>query len=164
MIAGHFTVTFAVRGALKDKLPVLRPLYPLLLGAVLPDMVDKPVWQLLGGPPRGIAHSVAALALGFYILFRLIPRHRTMLATAAVGAAFHLIEDWPYPYIFAWPLLGGWEFFPLKDIGDTISVFYKGETHPYLLAVEVASWPLCIYYWMKSRLPSIAVPDELPQP
>lgn len=164
MYAGHLTVTYAARGALKAKLPVLRPLYPLLLGAVLPDIVDKPFWQLLGAPPRGLAHSAAVLALGFYILFRLMPRHRATLAAVAVGAAFHLIEDWPYPHIYAWPLLGGWEYFPLQGIGENTLSYYRAERHPYLLAVEVASWPFCLYYWMKARVPSFAAPAEAPLP
>lgn len=164
MYAGHLTVTYAARGALKDKLPVLRPLYPLLLGAMLPDIVDKSFWQLLDVPPRGVAHSVLVLALGFYILFRLMPRHRVMLAAVAVGAAFHLLEDWPFPNVFLWPLLGGWEYFPLQGIGDNMLSFYRGESHPYMLAVEVASWPFCLFFWMKDRIPSIAASAGSPLP
>lgn len=162
MYAGHLTVTYAARGALKGKLPVLRPLYPLLLGAALPDLMDKPFWQLMETPPRGIAHSAVVLALGFYILIRLAPRHRAILATVAAGAAFHLLEDWPFPQIVAWPLLGGWEYFPLHGIGESMASFYRGEPHPYMLSVEVASWPLCLYYWMKGRMPSVATSAEAP--
>ncbi len=164
MFAGHLTVTYAARGALKEKLPILRPLFPLLLGALLPDIVDKPIHWWLGLPGRGIAHAAIPLALGFYILFRLAPHHRAILAAAAAGVIFHLAEDWPHPYVIAWPLLGTWEYFPLQGLEDQLLSFYRGETHPYLLAVEVASWPLCIHYWIKDRLLCSAVPDEIPQP
>lgn len=164
MYAGHLTVTYAVRGAAMGKAPALRPLYPLLLGAMLPDLVDKPLCLLAGWPPRGIAHSAVVLAIGFYLLFRLMPRHRILLAAVAAGAAFHLIEDWPYPHIFAWPLLGGWEYFPLQDIGENMLSFYRGEPHPYMLAVEAASWPFCLYYWIKERAPFNATPAGAPLP
>lgn len=159
MYAGHLTVTYAARGALKDKLPVLRPLYPLLLGALLPDLIDKPFWQLLDGPPRGLAHSVIVLAFGFYVLYRLLPRHRAILTTVAVGAAFHLVEDWPFLQVLTWPLLGEWEYLRLPGVGENMLAFYRGIPHPYMLAVEIASWPFCVYYWMRSRALS-AVPAE----
>ncbi len=164
MYAGHLTVTYAARGALKKQLPVLRPLYPLLLGALLPDVVDKPLAILFDYPGRCLAHSAVILALGFFILFRLMPRHRETLATVAVGAAFHLAEDWAQLNVLAWPLLGTWEYFPLQGIGENMLSFYRGEPHPYMFAVEVASWPLCLYYWLKARVPSIAAPAEAQLP
>ncbi len=152
MYAGHLTVTYAVRGMAGGRAPVLKPLAPLLVGAFLPDLIDKPLCYFFGLPPRGVGHSALVLAFMFLCLFRLSPRRRPFLFALAAGAAFHLAEDWPFAQTLLWPLLGGWDYYPLFSLDEGLLTYYTGQRHPYMLVFEAASWPLCTYYWLRARL------------
>ena len=80
-----------------------------LLGALFPDLVDKPLWWagvLVTG--HTVAHSVVVLSVGVVFLVAL-PRLRA-LVPVALGQATHIAGDLlvAYPEFlrnFAWPLL-----------------------------------------------------------
>jgi len=77
----------------------------VLLGAILPDLVDKPLGYLLGLESRLWAHTL--VFLGSVLLVSAVPSVR-VLASAAVGIATHLLLDrmWEQPWVFVWPALG----------------------------------------------------------
>jgi hypothetical protein len=59
MVLGHLTVTSAGRRVLQRRWPrVFIPLGPLLLGAYLPDLLDKPLNMAFGLPGRAFGHSL----------------------------------------------------------------------------------------------------------
>ncbi len=84
----------------------------ILLGSVLPDIIDKPIElffpQLGLGTGRGIAHTLAfavlLLAVGWFLYRRVRPGFLYM-ALASTG---HLVLDrmWQMPKILLWPLYG----------------------------------------------------------
>jgi inner membrane protein len=85
----------------------------LLIGSLLPDIIDKPIGLLLlpgvFGTGRLYCHSLlfpAALALSGIALYR--TRASTHLLVLSYGAAMHLALDsmWHTPAILFWPFAG----------------------------------------------------------
>jgi membrane-bound metal-dependent hydrolase YbcI (DUF457 family) len=84
----------------------------VVLGSLLPDIIDKPVWLLAIGDVslsgRGYAHTLlfnlALLAAGLV----LIRYRKSWLLPIAVSSVMHLIFDqmWRSPARLLWPLLG----------------------------------------------------------
>ncbi|MBM3941952.1 MAG: metal-dependent hydrolase [SAR202 cluster bacterium] len=87
------------------------------LGALLPDILDKPVafWlapDLVNANTRNLGHTLvfnAALLATAVLLLRL--RGSTGWLALALGSIAHLLLDlmWESPVIFLWPFLG-WQF------------------------------------------------------
>jgi inner membrane protein len=93
----------------------------LLVGSLLPDIIDKPIGQYIFRDTfnngRIFSHTLLFLiiisAVGYYLLKRY--RQSWMLALAA-GTFAHLILDemWQVPVTLFWPLLGF--SFPVEDL------------------------------------------------
>jgi inner membrane protein len=84
----------------------------LVLGSVLPDIIDKPVGMFLFGNGRVFTHSLLVTLLvlltGFFLYLNY---KRTAVLAVAYGMAGHLILDqiWLTPATFLWPMYG-WAF------------------------------------------------------
>lgn len=85
----------------------------LLVGSLLPDIIDKPVGQLFFRATfsngRIFSHTILFLALISIIGFYLYQRHRkTWLLVLSFGTFTHLIFDqmWLTPHTLLWPLYG----------------------------------------------------------
>ena len=86
----------------------------VMVGAMLPDIVDKPLglWiapDLVDGSLRSVAHSLlfGLLVLGIASLF-LLARHRPRPMILGVASSGHLLLDgmWSNPTVILWPFLG----------------------------------------------------------
>src|SRR4030042_2261354 len=85
----------------------------LLVGSLLPDIIDKPVGQYLFRDTfnnrRIFSHTLLFLiiisAIGFYLLKK---HHQKWMLALAAGAFAHLFLDemWQTPQTLFWPLLG----------------------------------------------------------
>jgi inner membrane protein len=114
----------------------------LLVGSLLPDIIDKPVGQFLFRETfnngRIFSHTLLFLilitAVGFYIYKR---RRKIWLLTLAFGTFMHLVLDemWCTPRTLFWPFLG--------------FTFEKGE---------VTNWVLNIFQQLVSN-PRIYIPE-----
>jgi hypothetical protein len=89
----------------------------VIVGAMLPDIVDKPLglWiapDLVDGSLRSVAHGLlfGLLILGVASLF-LVAQRRPRAMYLAVASSGHLILDrmWSNPTILLWPFQG-WDF------------------------------------------------------
>lgn len=142
------TVTYSLHQGLRNKHPAVKrmSLPVLLAGAFLPDILDKPFSYAFNSPGRGISHSVFLVALVFYMLFRLLPKHRDTLIALLTGVALHLAEDMPYLHILLWPILGGWQFSHHYGFMESMRLYYLEFSMPGLLLAEVASYPFFLYY------------------
>lgn len=87
------------------------------VGAILPDLIDKPLGVLLYGSisnGRIFAHSmvflIGVLAIGIFIIKL---NNDSRVVCLSFGISWHLIENmmWKQPVILFWPLYGD---FPLK--------------------------------------------------
>jgi hypothetical protein len=96
-----------------DRLAARVDLRVLVIGSLLPDIVDKPVGQLFFrgafGNGRILAHTLVfllALSVAGVLLYR--RRGRTWLLALAFGTATHLVFDqiWREPRTLWWPAYG----------------------------------------------------------
>jgi hypothetical protein len=87
------------------------------IGAILPDLLDKPIGALIFGIGRWIGHSIL-FQLTFYIIVKIVVQKykpsfykKYDIEILLTGAIIHLIGDLPglpLETIF-WPMLGGFE-------------------------------------------------------
>jgi inner membrane protein len=96
----------------------------VMVGSVLPDIIDKPVFLLFGGTAtlsgRDYAHTLLvnlSLLIGGLVLLRY---GRSWLLIISTASFMHLILDqmWNYATILLWPLLGP---LPGAEITDLFS-------------------------------------------
>jgi membrane-bound metal-dependent hydrolase YbcI (DUF457 family) len=123
-----------------------------LIGALLPDIIDKPIGHYLfnsvfHGNGRIFAHTllflVLLLGLGLYLK---LAHHQDWMLPLAGGTAIHLLLDgmWRDPHPLFWPLLGAG--FPPGSGGDWLRGLFEGLLHnpavylPELLGLIILLW------------------------
>ncbi len=153
MILGHLTATYALREPLKQQFPVFLPLLPLLFGALLPDIIDKPLAMLFGLPGRGLAHSLVIMAPLSLLLIRLFSSKRKIMMTVFAGALLHIAEDFASPVFIFWPLLGSWPEVEHLGLWMKIYSYYILLSQPLTVAVEFLSYPFCLYFLLRRKPP-----------
>ena len=99
------------------------------------------VWGLWGGL-GGLQHAVQALTVGLAVLVAFVPRRRTVVEVAALGAAvmigFQLgLTHWFYlyiPWFFPMLIVAAIASFP-SEIGEALKAIEgSGERHPVVAA------------------------------
>jgi len=118
-VFGHLGITLGLFKLLEHKLPVLKgriDYAAVLLGSMLPDLIDKPIGRVIfsGTIDNGriFAHTllffIVLCAVSFY-LWKRKDDIRPMFLSAA--SFCHLIQDnmWEVPATLFWPLMG-WQF------------------------------------------------------
>jgi len=119
LLFGHLGITLGIFFGLGIFVPRLRtiidPRY-LAIGALLPDLIDKPIGEVIFastfGNGRIIGHTLLFSLLLLFIGLYLYEKKREIRVFSLVsGSFFHLFEDQMlfYPSTFFWPLLG-WSF------------------------------------------------------
>ncbi len=148
-------VSYRNRGAVDFRL--------VLLGSILPDLIDKPLAAILHLDSRLWAHSL--VFLGGILVLSLLPALRG-LRWLAFGDAVHLLVDliWYQPRVALWPLLG--IAFPAgeQSFGGYLHILF---TDPYVQFGEVVggiililvvwachldSWPVLRQFLRDGRL------------
>jgi len=128
---GHIDVTLGVFFGLDTFIPQLKmiidPKY-LVIGALLPDLIDKPLGRVIFASTiangRIVGHtllfSIFIFLMGLYLYEK---RRDVRVFSLAIGSFFHLMEDqmWKTPKTLFWPLLG--LRFP-KDYTDNSGIWY----------------------------------------
>jgi membrane-bound metal-dependent hydrolase YbcI (DUF457 family) len=142
MVLGHLTVTAAGQRLAAKRARFVVPLAPLLLGAYLPDLVDKPLKLALGLPGRAFGHSLVVEAAVFGLAALALPRSRRILGPIALGVAIHLLEDWVEPVVLLAPLLGPLPPAAPWSLLDSFMHFYSGGGPQVWLEV------VAILYWL----------------
>ena len=136
----------------------------LVLGSMLPDIIDKPLGLIAFGSPnmgRTFAHTLLFLlliaALSFY--------SRDMrLNSLSWGVLAHLTLDsmWNSPVILLWPILGS---FPEAVHLDTLSyleAIFSGLRDPGILIPELLGLSYLIYFaYMRRSLISAGAKRSL---
>lgn len=116
LLFGHIGVTLGIFFGLELLIPQLRniidPKY-LAIGALLPDLIDKPVGMVIFASTfasgRIIGHTLLfSLSLFIVSLHIYKKRKDVRVLTLAFGSFFHLMEDqmWASPKTLFWPLFG----------------------------------------------------------
>ncbi len=130
----------------------------LLIGSLLPDIIDKPLGMLfLAGTfsnGRIFAHTLIFLAIlsaGGWLLYR--ARHRTWLLALAFGTLTHLVFDqmWLNPRTLLWPAYG-WSF-ARGDLSDWLPhIFGELYKDPAVYIWELAGLIVLVWFaWLVLR-------------
>ena len=129
----------------------------LVIGSMLPDIIDKPL-MLLGpdnviGSGRAIAHSLAFIIA--LLLAGLMARKsaRVVLLTLLTGSLGHLALDgmWQVPHTLLWPLLG-WDFQHI-DVGPLASHLLRAlTTKPLAYVPEAVGFAISLAFGLRLLL------------
>ena len=119
LLFGHLGVTLGIFFGLGIFIPRLKTLINpryLAIGAILPDLIDKPIGEVIFASTfangRIIGHtllfSLLLLLIGLYMYGK---KRDIRVLSLSSGSFFHLFEDQmgADPQTFFWPLLG-WSF------------------------------------------------------
>ncbi|MFC2004715.1 metal-dependent hydrolase [Chloroflexota bacterium] len=124
----------------------------LLIGSLLPDIIDKPLGHAIfrGTISNGriISHTLLFLILIMLVGLYLYKRHRrTSLLTLSFGIFTHLIFDqmWRAPRTLFWPIYGF--AFGRADLTDWIpNMFYALMTDPQVYVPELVGIAILIWF------------------
>jgi len=130
----------------------------LLIGSVLPDLVDKPIGDIFfydtfqNGQMIGHTLCFNLLLVGLGVLL-VVRCRRIWLLILAFGSVMHLILDrmWGTPQSFLWPAYG-WSFPRLDptDFFGWLPVMFHELTYPSVYVPEFVG--LAILVWFVARL------------
>jgi len=128
----------------------------ILLGAVLPDVVDPLLGLILFEGPAGrwAAHSLLAVIVVAVIVILLFKGERRLrLFGIAVGWLLHLVGDgmWSAPRTFLWPAFGS-DFATEPREPYTWDVFVHPLDHLGTWGGEVVGTAILIWFWVAFRL------------
>ena len=127
LLFGHLGITLGVYlglGIFISRLRVVVDPRYLAIGALLPDLIDKPIGRVIFASTlangRIIGHTLLfTLLLALTGVYLYEKRKYSRGLAVASGSFFHLLEDhmWTWPSTFFWPLLG--LSFPKDSTGYT---------------------------------------------
>lgn len=125
----------------------------VLLGSMLPDIIDKPLGELIFGSPamgRTICHTMIFLmilsAAAYY-------RQDSRLSSLAGGVAAHLMLDfmWNSPRTLLWPLLGAFPRAPDLSTLDYLQNLLRGLSDPMVSVPEILGLSYLICFALSRR-------------
>ena len=125
----------------------------VLLGSMLPDIIDKPLGELRFGTPamgRTIAHTLLFLLLLGMAAYYLSDLR---LASLAGGVMAHLLLDfmWDSPRTLLWPLLGAFPRAPNLSIQDYLQALLQGLGDPFVAVPEMLGLAYLLYFAWQRR-------------
>jgi len=128
----------------------------ILIGAVLPDLVDGVLGLFLfdGRTGRWIAHTVlAAIVVTVVIILGFKGDTRQSLFGLGVGWLLHLVADgmWQAPQTFLWPAFGG-EFATSPREPYSWDLFTDPIAHLTTWGGELIGLSILIWFWVAFRL------------
>ena len=122
--------------------------FALLIGSVLPDLIDKPLLLLGFGTGRYFSHNLLFVLISFFALFLLTKKNKGVALPFLFGVSIHLILDLPYvPFFFP--------FILYEDIIISEPVLFWIEaylTKPLIQITEIAGVIFFAYILIKNRL------------
>ncbi len=155
MLFWHLGATTAItRYTFRDERMDLRF---LMLGAILPDLVDTPIgllWYRHLHTVRLVTHSLpfAAVVMTGVLLATRRGRPRKRWMPLAIGLLLHLFLDamWADPATLWWPLLG-WSF--TADAASTVGGYLRDLfTNPVMWAGEAVGVLYLAYLWRAGQM------------
>jgi membrane-bound metal-dependent hydrolase YbcI (DUF457 family) len=142
----------ASKGRAVEKLPVDYRL--VMLGAMLPDIIDKPVGLLFRNTfpnSRLFAHTLLfSILLLSVVLWRYRRKQKNTILLLGVSSFIHIILDgmWNITQNLFWPLYS-WSFPPRT--GDWISESLEHFLHdPFLISSELIGFAILSFFFIRS--------------
>jgi len=122
----------------------------VLLGSLLPDIIDKPLWLLAAGhislSGRDYAHTLLFNLALFICSLILIRYRKSWLLIISLCSFMHLILDqmWNSPVVLLWPLLGP---FPREEtVGWLPNIFQVLFSYPHVYIPEIIGLVIIILF------------------
>ena len=125
----------------------------VLVGSMLPDIIDKPLGEMIFGTPamgRTVCHTLLFLMLLSAAAFL---RQDLRLASLSGGVAVHFILDfmWNSPSILLWPLLGAFPQAENLSSLDYLRQLLMGLMDPAIALPEFLGFSYLFYYALLRR-------------
>lgn len=141
-LLGHLGIGLGLAWLLAWKAPARIDYRLVLLGAILPDLIDKPLGYVLGLETRLWAHTF--LFLFSILVLSVVPAWRA-LRFVGFGVATHLLLDeiWALPNVVWYPAYGWW--FPTA-IFDTNRWFEALLHDPIVQAGEILGFAILVAF------------------
>jgi len=114
---------------------------PLLIGSILPDLIDKPL-LLLGITQYGryIGHTLT-LGVVIALISFIITRKKIIPVSLFLGYLLHLVED--MPFFIPW-------FYPFVNYNFLTYYDFAGSITPLNIAFEIIGFILLVYIVQKN--------------
>ena len=141
------TPTFGLRRKIKERIGNVD--YRLvIIGSLLPDIIDKPIFMLFGGAHlsgRDYAHSLLFNVLLFTGGLLLTRKKKSWLIVLSLSSLAHLLFDqiWIDPVTLWWPLLG--PLLPGNRSSFVTDVLHNMLT-PEIFIPEIIGLAILIYF------------------
>lgn len=127
----------------------------VLVGSILPDIIDKPIgaglFRSTFHNSRIFGHtllfSVVLVLIGLYMLYK---RNKNNILLFGICSSIHLVLDsmWLYPAILFWPYFG-WKF-PVRPEGNWVtSDIFRLITDPSYYLPELIGFIIIAYYFIR---------------
>jgi membrane-bound metal-dependent hydrolase YbcI (DUF457 family) len=169
-ILGHIGVTLAVFFLASLAIPSIRRHLDyrfIALGALLPDLIDKPIGRILFAESvasgRLVAHTLVFVIFMFFVGYALYRQRGDSRVVQMAGACgMHLVEDrmWTSPVTLLWPMLG-WGFPEGSNYGSFLDYLLHITTLSYVpefsygFVAELFGWlvlgVMFVRYWRTLR-------------
>lgn len=154
LLFGHIGITLGIAWLIESKLKAKMDYKLILIGSLLPDIIDKPVGMILLPLNNGRVFGHTLLFILILLLIGLKYRKSLFLSFASF---LHLIEDeiWNELETFFWPLLGD---FPAKEheefyeyVERIISEYTPSLSHVFISEV-IGLAIILAFFLKKSRM------------
>ncbi|HII92137.1 MAG TPA: metal-dependent hydrolase [Methanosarcina sp.] len=183
LLFGHIGITLGIFFIFSYVAPQLKTIIDkryLAIGALLPDLIDKPLGMIVFASTisngRMISHtllfSFTIFLIGLYLYDK---RNEIAIISLASGSFLHLMEDqmWNTPNTLFWPLLG-WSF-PKDNIADGVAFllmlfkksfilnFSQGFALDHTFIPELLGMIVIVIFtlnWLKNKLSKVSSEDK----
>ncbi|NVM44905.1 MAG: metal-dependent hydrolase [Candidatus Lokiarchaeota archaeon] len=120
----------------------------LIVGSLLPDIIDKPLLFMNLGSGRGISHTILFILISFMILHLIVKKKTDISVLFLLGMVFHLILDLPEVPLF-FPFIS-YEFI-LIEVPLELWL-YTLFNDPTVYLTEIAGFLILIFILINNRL------------
>lgn len=122
--------------------------FALIIGSLLPDIIDKPLLFLGLGTGRSVSHSLIFLLISFLFIHFFTKKNWSISAPYLAAISLHLLLDLPdIPYFY--PFIS-YEF-PLVEVA-ILHWFNKILTDPIVIITEITGFLFIIFIIMHNKL------------
>ncbi|ABE52908.1 metal-dependent hydrolase [Methanococcoides burtonii] len=170
-IIGHLGLTLAIFLVISLLVPSIRNMIDyrfVAVGALLPDLIDKPIGRLffeeIFANGRIFAHTflfvLVLFAMGA-IIHKYHKENGTGMIILSIASFMHLLQDrmWTVPQTFLWPIMG-WEFPHGTTYGGfshylsvvTANSFAPEVSNTYMFELAGLSVFIIVVYWQLFRI------------
>ncbi len=134
------------------EIPQIKKLKPnrfaLLIGSILPDVIDKPFVLLGIGTGRYFSHNLLFVLVSFIVIFLSTKRNLRVSFPFLCGLTTHLLLDIPYVPFF-YPFIS-YEWVVIDDV--ILFWFDALFTNPFVIITEIAGVVSLVFILIKNKL------------